>query len=222
MTQSEFIELVKNPETVTANHVADLKWIVEQYPYFSASQVLYSKSLQLAESIHFESHLKKMSVYNQNRRWFYYYVHPENKLSNEPYRRIKNEKSAGDYFDMMHVVESSGGDAKQSLKNLAEKLKSAREMVVNLPDKPIKQQIQNSENPDIPIITTDLKPVSVDYFSMIDNDISESNAKKLIIEKKYTEAIVILRQLNFSNPKKSVYFADQIRFLEKVIEISKK
>jgi virulence-associated protein VapD len=57
---------------------------------------------------------------------------------------------------------------------------------------------------------------------MIDNDISESNAKKLIIEKKYTEAIVILRQLNFSNPKKSVYFADQIRFLEKVIEISKK
>ncbi|MFZ4723865.1 MAG: hypothetical protein ACOYMD_00315 [Paludibacter sp.] len=222
MTQNEFIDLVKKPENVNANHVADLKWIVEQYPYFSASQILYSKSLQMADSIHFESHLKKMSIYNQNRRWFYYYIHPEKKLSNEPYRRIKNEKSAGDYFDMMQIVESSGGDSKQSLKNLAEKLKSAREMVVNLPGKPIKRQIQNTENPDIPILTTDLKPVSDDYFSMIDNDISEDNAKKLIAEKKYADAIVILRQLNFSNPKKSVYFADQIRFLEKVIEISKK
>jgi len=31
-----------------------------------------------------------------------------------------------------------------------------------------------------------------------------------------------LRALNLNNPKKSVYFADQIRFLEKVIANSKK
>jgi len=53
-------------------------------------------------------------------------------------------------------------------------------------------------------------------------EISESNAKKLIIEHKYPEAIEILRALNLNNPKKSVYFADQIRFLEKVIANSKK
>jgi len=53
-------------------------------------------------------------------------------------------------------------------------------------------------------------------------EISENNAKKLIFEKKYTEAIAILRSLNLNNPKKSAYFADQIRFLEKVVSNSKK
>ena len=53
-------------------------------------------------------------------------------------------------------------------------------------------------------------------------EISEINAKKLIAERKYKDAIEILRCLNLNNPKKSVYFADQIRFLEKVIENSKK
>ena len=45
--------------------------------------------------------------------------------------------------------------------------------------------------------------------------------KKMIEERKYSEAIEILRSFNLNNPKKSVYFADQIRFLEKVILNSK-
>jgi len=49
-------------------------------------------------------------------------------------------------------------------------------------------------------------------------EISEESVKRLIKNRKYTEALEILKKLNLNNPKKSVYFADQIRFLEKVIE----
>jgi len=66
------------------------------------------------------------------------------------------------------------------------------------------------------------KPITVDLNPVLIVDISESNAKKLISEHKYKEAIEILRAINLNNPKKSVYFADQIRFLEKVIANSKK
>ena len=52
-------------------------------------------------------------------------------------------------------------------------------------------------------------------------DIKE-NLKKCIREKKYAEAIEILKKLNLINPKKSIYFADQIRFLEKALVNSKK
>jgi len=46
---------------------------------------------------------------------------------------------------------------------------------------------------------------------------TEEQAISLIKAKKYEEALEILRVLHFKIPEKSVYFADQIRYLEKII-----
>ena len=230
MTQEEFISLVKQPESVAAQHVSDLKEMVERFPYFVPSRILLTKSLQLSNSIHFEAHLKTTTVFIPSRRWLYYYLYPEKLLSAEPYRRERNAKSGGDYFDMLNVVESGGGDTRQSLKNLADKLKSARSLV-NISTVPLKIQSDKvAKNIDVEtsvnefdkkvVEVVDANPVVVSVSQSFEN--SEANAKKLISERKYNEAIVILKELNLNNPKKSVYFADQIRFLEKVVSKSKK
>jgi len=230
MTQEEFISLVKQPESVAAQHVSDLKEMVERFPYFVPSRILLTKSLQLSKSIHFEAHLKTTTVFIPSRRWLYYYLYPEKMLSAEPYRRDKNVKSGGDYFDMLNVVESGGGDTKQSLKNLADKLKSARTLV-NIPTFPLNIQRDNElKDGGNDVLVNEVREESVvDVIvsspndSVLPNsDISEARAKKLISERKYNEAIFILKALNLNNPKKSVYFADQIRFLEKVVSKSKK
>jgi len=230
MTQEEFISLVKQPESVAAQHVSDLKEMVERFPYFVPSRILLTKSLQLSNSIHFEAHLKTTTVFIPSRRWLYYYLYPEKLLSAEPYRRERNAKSGGDYFDMLNVVESGGGDTRQSLKNLADKLKSARSLV-NIPTVPLKIHSDKvPENIDVETSVNELdrKVVEVVDANLVDVSVSQSfenseaNAKKLISERKYNEAIVILKELNLNNPKKSVYFADQIRFLEKVVSKSKK
>ncbi|MDE5903170.1 MAG: hypothetical protein K2H21_08145 [Muribaculaceae bacterium] len=39
----------------------------------------------------------------------------------------------------------------------------------------------------------------------------------LIKNRKYAEALAIIEELNLKNPEKSIYFADQIRFLKKLI-----
>ena len=52
--------------------------------------------------------------------------------------------------------------------------------------------------------------------------LTETLAKIYIKQKKYEQALKIIRQLNLDNPEKSCYFADQIRFLEKLINNSKK
>ena len=230
MTQEEFISLVKQPESVAAQHVSDLKEMVERFPYFVPSRILLTKSLQLSNSIHFEAHLKTTTVFIPSRRWLYYYLYPEKLLSAEPYRREKNAKSGGDYFDMLNVVESGGGDTRQSLKNLADKLKSARSLV-NIPTVPLKIHIDKvPKNIDVETSVNELdrKVVEVVDANLVDVSVSQSfekseaKAKKLISERKYNEAIVILKELNLNNPKKSVYFADQIRFLEKVVSKSKK
>ena len=120
---------------------------------------------------------------------------------------------------MIETIESIEGDSKQSLKNMAEKLKEARALVV--PQAGVK-------------ISDKIKSVSTNQYEFLESipakdnleinvlEVSEQNAKKLILERKYYEAIEILKALNLNNPKKSVYFADQIRFLEKVIINSKK
>ena len=222
MTHDDLISIVRQPENFNADYESDLKELVDRYPYFVTTRVLYVKALQQSHSIHYAANLKIASLYCSSRRWFYFYLHPEKMLSNEPYQHNKYGKSSGDYFDMMNRIESDGGDSKQSLKNLAEKLKSAREMVHVPMIQPvesilIQNNVQNTEKVN-PVYNSNSTVQSIKQAE----EISESNAKKLIIAHKYPEAVAILRALNLNNPKKSVYFADQIRFLEKVIANSKK
>jgi len=220
MTHEEFLSIVRHPEKVRNDHMSDLKELVDLYPYFTSPRLFHVKALKQSNSIQFAANLKVASLYCTSRRWLYFYLYPEKTLSLEPYRREKLSKSGGDYFDMITTIEAECNDSKQSLKNLAEKLKLAREVVgtseiVNhmqtnnfVKESPM-AVILNESNVDF-----DLKPKGLVF--------SEDNAKKLIQERKYSDAIEILRALNLNNPKKSVYFADQIRFLEKVIGNSKK
>jgi hypothetical protein len=151
-------------------------------------------------------------------------------LSAEPYRKERIAKS-GDYFDMLNTIEAQGGDTKQSLKSLAERLKSARSMVhvpvAKKAEKVVSEVTEKNENephePTPILMPEKMVNSSVNSSYLSDKEeYSEENAKKLISEKKYRDAIEILKGLNLNNPKKSVYFADQIRFLEKVIANSKK
>ncbi|MBV2166233.1 MAG: hypothetical protein KUL76_06850, partial [Kaistella sp.] len=47
--------------------------------------------------------------------------------------------------------------------------------------------------------------------------LTETLAKIYIKQKKYEQALTIIKQLSLNFPKKSIYFADQIRFLELLI-----
>jgi hypothetical protein len=214
MTQADFISLLQHPESIQSEHISDLKDLVENYPFFSQARMLYLKALQVSGSIHFERAIKTAAVYTSQRRWFYHFLYPEI-FAKEVYRRSEKGKPTGSYFDLLNVIEKEGGDSGQTLKNLADQLKKARAMVMENPpvsekDEPVlkKESIQSSE-------------VQAEYFAVemiSEQEISEESVKQLIKNRKYPEALEILKKLNLNNPKKSVYFADQIRFLEKVIE----
>lgn len=48
-------------------------------------------------------------------------------------------------------------------------------------------------------------------------EITPENAGRMIRERNYTAALEIIQALSLNNPEKSIYFADQIRFLRKLI-----
>ena len=221
MTHEEFISIVRNPESTVTNHVHELKELIDLYPYFATARLFYVKALKQSNSIQLASNLKVASLYCSNRRWLYYLLYPEKLIVSEPYRRDKltKSKSAGDYFDMINNVESEAGDTKQSLKNLAQRLKLARSIITPLP---ISQSVKSEPRMSVVEVLPFSIPQNEIQIQRNHKEVSEDTAKKFISERKYAEAIEILRVLNLNNPKKSVYFADQIRFLEKIIANSKK
>ncbi|MDO9635275.1 MAG: hypothetical protein Q7J05_09630 [Paludibacter sp.] len=212
MTAADFTKLINHPDTVEGQHASDLKILTERYPYFYQTRLLWLKSLQKSNSIHFESQVDLTAFYAADRRWLYFYLYPEKKLNQQANQQQRDPKFTGSYFDLLEVAESEGGDARLSLKKIAESLKASRALLA----------IESKEKspPNEPIV---LVPV-IDYFKYDEQDDAvtlEDKSKQYIREKRYREAIEVLNQLNLINPKKSIYFADQIRYLEKIIAYSK-
>ena len=51
----------------------------------------------------------------------------------------------------------------------------------------------------------------------VHGDLTTGFAKILIKNGNYTKALEIIREINLKNPEKSIYFADQIRFIKKLM-----
>ncbi len=229
MTKDNFISLLKNPEGFTPNIIAELKEMTEQYPYFAHPHLLLAKAMHLTNDLQSEVYMKRAGIYAADRRNLYYLLHPDKAQLSEPVKAERESSISGNYFDMIEKVESKGGDAKQSLKSLAEKLKAAREAMSS---KQESLKLEESTNENLknspPDLTKVVRIPTPDYFqieertSETENKITEEYAKKLIKDKKFREAIAILNELNLIYPKKSSYFADQIRFLEKILVNIKK
>ena len=220
MTTEDFLKLIADPEAVDAHQVTDLKELTDRYPYFYQARLLYLKALQQSDSIHFESQLGHTALYAGDRNWLYFYLYPEARLNKAQDTHQRDARFSGSYFDLLDAAESEGGDTRLSLKKIAESLKASRAMIRE--EKKIPEEVPEKQ-PEGPQTKIEI-PVP-DYFRYEEeptNDLTlEEKLKVNIRQKKYREAIIILKQLNLINPKKSIYFADQIRFLEKIIENSK-
>ena len=71
--------------------------------------------------------------------------------------------------------------------------------------------------PEAPAVdTAAAKPAPV---APVSSSLQESLAKSYIRQGRFQKAYDIISELNLNNPEKSAYFADQLRFLQKIIRI---
>ncbi len=200
MKYDDFIFYIKNPDSISEKNQAEFLELSNAYPFFSLAKWMYLKSLQASGSVYFEQELKKTALYAKDRRCLYYFMHTDIQKENEQ-EHLRSE-GTGSYFDMIEKLEKKDENRKTTLSSLAEKLRLAREML---------QTEAEAE---------EAASKEVEKIPEIDFEAREEEAKNLIREKNYVKAIEILEELNLINPKKSIYFADQIRFLRKIIENS--
>jgi len=211
MDKTTFISLLKNPENAGKEHINDIREMSVFYPYFAFPHFLLAKQLKTRQDVNAEQYAQIASLYVADIRWFYYYLYPE--LIPLSVKQASTPRLPGDYFSMIEMIERQGGDTKTTLRSLAERLKAAQNIVIDDKTKkqPVTVKLQKDGKTGLPNHSAEDK-----------EEISEELVQKQITERKYHEAIETLRQLNLLYPKKSIYFAAQIRFLEKVIENSHK
>ena len=123
-----------------------------------------------------------------------------------------------DYADVLAAQEKeedgmklAGGDSQDELINkfIAEQMQLGEQAA----HAPITVPIGEEEKAEIAEETIE-NPTLAD-----DSMLSESLAKMYIARHKYSQALEIIERLSLKYPKNSIYFADQIRFLKKLVLI---
>lgn len=243
---------IQNPSRLTKETLPLLKQWVEEYPCFPVVKMLYLKNLAMLNDIHFPAELRKMAIAIPDRRKLYRYIdentymmflHQEEKEEtdvSDPFFLIdsflsaqagKNEQTGESAMmiqpsvstDYIYWAYSKGVPAEE---DSSVKLKHhdlidsfLTEDKKRIPGRGLTLDEQVPENgPE----TLPEALAEEEHKSLDDSYFTETLARIYVKQQRYDKALQIIKNLSLKYPEKNVYFADQIRFLEKLIINTKK
>ncbi len=204
ISQSDIYSSISNPQYVENLLAHDLRELIDLYPYCETLHHIYLRKLMMDNDVRYEAQLSDSCMHISDRKVLYNYLYHS---AETDVSIMDITLQSGDYF-----ATQNNPVQKKTLQELAMKLKEAR-LQRNKEIAEAKAQETGSNVED----ATQKGVVKAVLQVPKTND----DAIKCIKEKKYSEAVEILRELNLNNPKKSVYFADQIKFLETILENEK-
>lgn len=245
MENSFLYSLVKDASLFSNETLPELKKIVDQYPCFSIAKILYLKNLILLDDSHFLDELKRLSVGIPDRRKLFLLI--EDKLDHQSSFTMVKEKERENAFDLIdsflsryeqkeqskgldEILLSSSISSDYIFWSMSKEEEQKKEDKGNqlechqLIDSFIEKDKERSGRYLIPDKTTDEsiekeeETVLTDFMQTQDESFfTETLAQIYIKQKRYERALQIIGKLSLKYPEKNVYFADQIRFLEKLI-----
>ena len=235
----ELTEYIHHPERLDKDSLYELRSLLALYPYFQTARLLLLQNLYLLHDPSFDDELRRAAIYITDRRKVifqmveasHYKITPAPKQAagkeeegnrtlslidsfldsiprddepEKPHRKPTPADAAVDYVAYLLQTESEEMQAdtpqlqgQQLIDTFIEQdegrfvLNETPEFLPELPD-------------------PDEKEEEEEYFT-------ETLARIYIKQGRYEKALEIIRRLSVSHPKKNAYFADQIRFLEKLI-----
>ena len=239
---AEIIGLMKGTVPYTKKTLSRLSDWIEKYPYFQAAHLLHTLNLLHLKDAHFLFDLRKTAIYLPDRKQLFFKVEnnfftPElmEALETETippdssFEWVENFLSANDVEGTSpQILETeptlastdyvsyflSDDTGTQEAPPLAHQ-ETIDKFLAEDAASPVKIQFKRANEAD----KTEDEELPEPLSESINNDgfFTETLAKIYIKQKKYDKALEIIRKLNLIYPEKSRYFADQIRFLEKLI-----
>lgn len=242
----EIAPFIRNPERLNKDTLYQLRELVAQYPYFQAARLLFLQNLFLQHDPSFGEELRRAALYIPDRRVLFRLVegdshqprpvrqpapasqptperqgdrtrlliddfldHVGTETETPSRRKLTIADATTDYaaflLQMEDAIPQEQPDATtRRRQDLIDDFIEKRPERIVLPDKP-------EYAPEVPMLADGQDtPADEDYFT-------ETLAKIYIQQGRYEKALEIIRKLHLIYPKKNSYFADQMRFLRKLI-----
>jgi len=234
MRAEEILNLIQEKTPFSLQSLNDLEALLEEYPYFAAAHLLFLLNLKQEKDVRLPAELRKAACYLNDRSKLFFLMEQDSfpPLSVASLEK-KEQVSIESPFDLVDSFLSgkSGKEEPAEASELVTKdyisyFLSQTDGETATPAVPLKYQdtidkfIESNEKAPIKIELKEEEesapPPDLDSFDE-DSFFSETLAKIYLRQKKYEKALEIIRQLYLRNPEKNRYFADQIRFLEKLI-----
>ena len=240
MIQQRLYEWIKHPESLNRETLYELRTLLAHYPYFQTARLLYLKNLYLLHDITFGDELRRAALFLADRRILFSLVEGEHyTLKALEKQQVTDDASGVDrtlslidaFLSSLPEEPSAPGiitlpieaatdyttylmqepQEESAASEAASKMKG-QEWIDNFLEKSEEQPLIASvaEEEEEESEKIEEEPEEESYFT-------ETLAKIYVKQQRYSKALEIITRLNLKYPEKNAYFADQIRFLEKLI-----
>ena len=244
-------ELIKHPEYLDRDTLYELRSTLALYPYYQTARLLMLQNLYLLHDPSFDEELRRAAIYITDRRVLFNMIEaghyrlrtstvtkvpaaaPQESTASRTATLIDNfldsipkedegqsrgkrkptpADAAVDY--VAYLLETEGDKAEEAVpemkgQNLIDTFINADKGRIVLNEGPLlTPQTEKTDE-------SAAEPTDEEYFT-------ETLARIYIKQGRYSKALEIIQRLSLQFPKKNAYFADQIRFLEKLIINSNK
>lgn len=227
-----------------AEAVAKLPELIEKYPYCATYRLLYLVALANVHSTRLEQEVRKHAVALPERFRLFQMVNKGEyewvSLMQQLDEARQNKPEAND-FELIDrylstMRDQQGNEINYSVEDLVSKPSVIDDVLTDddsaqidtdpTQDELIDNFLMAEAQGTLFVPQAEPQEVTDDDPSVIEKIkdrafLTESLAKVYVKQHKYEQALAIFSELNLKYPKKNSYFADQIRYLEKVIEYQK-
>ena len=242
----DLTELIHHPERMDRSSLYELRSMLAVYPFFQTARLLMLQNLYLLHDSTFDEGLRRAAIYITDRRVIfkmieaahYQIVKTDKKDAVKETGSNRTLSLIDDFLDTIPESEKEEATPKPKKRRptpadaaidyVSYLLETEDEESTTEQEAPkLKGQslIDDFINQDKGKIVLSETPQFVPQIDNSENDgkdaedgvFTETLARIYIKQGRYSKALEIIKRLSLNYPKKNAYFADQIRFLEKLI-----
>lgn len=234
MDTTHFLHIANYPEKISKQNIEELEEVIKEYPFFQLARAIYVKALQNSNSFKFNNALKKAAAYTIDRKMLFELV-----TNPTPFDRFSKEfnllEEEQEKTPILLKTNSSKEEAEKVLKKGSPIVFNSNEphsfnewlrLATYKPKNNKRQEIENHKttiidrfielNPKIkpPDKTSKSPKILLEDIAENQEIMTETLAKVYLEQQKYDKAIQAYRILSLKYPKKSSFFANQIKAIQ--------